>query len=65
MIDDMPPAYQVLPEVIVELELSKNEGQHITSKQTERSRSWGANTVRGGEVWKVLAPFLISLPYNW
>lgn len=33
MIDGMLPAYQVLPEVIVELALSKNEGQHITSKQ--------------------------------
>lgn len=39
MIYDMPSAYQTLPEVMVELALSKNEGQHIKSKQTMRARS--------------------------
>lgn len=43
VIDDMPSAYQALPEV------SKIEGQHNTSKQTVRDRSWGWQCVAGAE----------------
>lgn len=43
VIDDMPSAYQALPEV------SEIEGQHNTSKQTVWDRSWGWQCVAGAE----------------